>query len=55
MDRKKMLEFLEGQEELVLIDLMRAYLGKPDIIELMKEWEDDKFEEALENLGYENA
>lgn len=54
MDRAKMMNFLENQEELELIDLMRAYLGKEDIIEIMSKWEDDKFEEALGNLGFEN-
>lgn len=50
-----MIAFLENRDELTLIDLMRAYLGKEDIIELMKQWDDDKFENALENLGYENS
>lgn len=54
MSRDKILEFIENQDELTLIDLMRAYQGKDDIIEIMKGWEDDKLEEAAENLGYEN-
>jgi hypothetical protein len=52
MDRIKMMNYLENQEELTLIDLMRAYLGKEDIIEIMSKWEDEKLKEALENLGF---
>ena len=54
MNKDKMIAFLENQDELTLIDLMRACLGKEDIIELMKQWDDDKFEDALDNLGYQN-
>jgi hypothetical protein len=53
MNRKKVFEFLENQDEQELIDLMRAYLSKESIIDMMKTWEDDVLEEAAENLGYE--
>jgi hypothetical protein len=55
MSRDKILEFIGNQDELTLIDLMRVYQGKEDIIEIMKEWEDDKLEEAAENMGYKNG
>ena len=53
MERDKIIQFLENQDELTLIDLMRAYLSKDLIIEMMRGWEDDVLEEAAENLGYE--
>jgi hypothetical protein len=52
MNRDKIFEFLEHQGEEELIDLMKAYLSKVSIIDLMKTWEDDVLEEAAENLGY---
>lgn len=54
MNRNEIIDFLENQDELSLIDLMRAYLSKEGIIEMMKGWEDDVLEEAAENLGYES-
>lgn len=54
MNRNEIIDFLENQDELTLIDLMRAYLSKESIIEMMKGWEDDVLEEAAENLGYES-
>ena len=53
MERDKIIQFLESQDELTLIDLMRAYLSKEGIIEIMKGWDDDILEEAAANLGYE--
>lgn len=53
MEREKIIHFLENQDKLTLIDLMRAYLSKEGIIEMMKGWDDDILEEAAENLGYE--
>jgi hypothetical protein len=53
MNRKKIIAFLENQGEQELIDLMRAYLSKESIIDMMKTWVDEVLEEAAENLGYQ--
>lgn len=43
MDKEKMLKFLDNKDELLLIDLMTAYLLKEGIIDTTKGWEDDVF------------